>query len=59
MEQERSQMNPKDQWDLSTLYENDEAFEQDLARMDADTDAVVALRGSFVMRRRSQSFIRQ
>ena len=42
MEQERSQMNPKDQWDLSTLYENDEAFEQDLARMDADTNAVVA-----------------
>ena len=45
MEQERSQMNPKDQWDLSTLYENDEAFEQDLARMDADTDAVVAFEG--------------
>ena len=45
MEQERYQMNPKDQWDLSTLYENDEAFEQDLARMDADTDAVVAFEG--------------
>lgn len=45
MEQERSQMDPRDQWDLSTLYENDEAFEQDLAGMDADTDAVAAFEG--------------
>ena len=40
MEQERSQMNPKDQWDLSTLYESDEAWEQDLVKWDGDAQAV-------------------
>ena len=45
MEQERSQMNPKDQWDLSTLYESDEAWEQDLAKLDGDAQAVAAFEG--------------
>ena len=45
MEQERSQMDPRDQWDLSTLYQSDEAWEQDLTKLDTDAKAVAAFAG--------------
>ncbi len=45
MDQERSQMDPKDQWDLSTLYQDDKAWEQDLGKLDGDADAVAAFAG--------------
>lgn len=45
MEQERAQMDPKDQWDLSSLYADDKAWEEDLARMDEDTEKAASFAG--------------
>ena len=48
MEQERNQMDPKDQWDLSTLYQDDEAWEKDLAKLDGDAQAAAKFKGKLV-----------
>ena len=42
---ERSQMDPACQWDLTTLYENVEAWSADLGRIDADIAAAAAFEG--------------
>ncbi|HPY99839.1 MAG TPA: oligoendopeptidase F [Clostridiales bacterium] len=42
---ERAVMDPRFQWDLSTLYENDDAFESDLKTLDTLVDAAAAFRG--------------
>ena len=41
----RSEMDPKDTWDFTDLYANDEAWEQELATIDADKDAMAAFCG--------------
>lgn len=42
---ERKDCDPKYQWDLTTLYENDSAWEKDLAALTPAADAVAAFQG--------------
>ncbi len=42
---ERKNMDPAFQWDLSTLYKDDAAWEKDFAAVDADVDKVAAFQG--------------
>lgn len=43
---ERNELNPEFMWDLSSLYENDEAFERDLSEVDKKIETVAAFAGT-------------
>lgn len=42
----RSEVKPEDQWDLSSLYESDEAWEKDFAKLQKLADKVAQLQGT-------------
>ncbi len=42
---ERKDCDPRYQWDLTTLYRDDSAWEKDLASLGAAADAVAAFQG--------------
>lgn len=42
---ERKDLDPKYMWDLSTLFESDEAFEEALGKVNEETEKVAAFRG--------------
>ncbi len=43
---ERSEMDPKYMWDLTTLFENDKEFEKELAAIDIDAEKCASFSGS-------------
>lgn len=42
---ERGELDPQFQWDLTPMYENDAAWETELASLDADIESLSAFAG--------------